>query len=164
MQLGGERRNSLLAGTSSRNIDGFLRVRIEVIELDRDNVLRIFLGPLNVTVSLRTDASAHIWHAIRRRPFSVAKKLAEDGRLPRSSAIRQEWSKTVAFKFVPNRHIRQFAQRRVNVYELNQAIALFAILFGAGGPHDERYAGVDFVIRHLTPAVVLAQFPAVIAP
>ena len=51
-----------------------------------------------------------------------------------------------------------------DVDELDEAIAGLAVRLRSGRAHDQRYAGVDLVVGHLAPAVVLAELPAVVAP
>src|SRR5260370_22466909 len=94
-------------------------------------------------------------------PHAVAQELAENGGLPAPRRIAKQWRQTGTFEFA--RDARQSAESGIEIHEFNQPVTNLPARTPRRA-NDQRHAGAPFVVRHLAPAVVVAQFPTLITP
>ena len=75
-----------------------LGIGLLVVEFAGDEFFGLPVDPFHIPAAFGADGVAHVFDAVRGRPFPGAEKLAEGGGFPRARAIGQERGETRAFQ------------------------------------------------------------------
>ena len=135
-----------------------------VIEFFSDALVAVAVEPFDVSPVLCADGVPHGFFTIGSMPDAVAEELAEGVGLAGGIGLGQMLGERVAGKTFGLGQSGEVAKGWVDVDGLDNLVTWTGWGGGLGGFDDEGHTGVHFIVGHLAPAPVIAEFPAIVTP